>query len=181
MPSTVLILPGLGNSGPQHWQTLWEQAHPASPRVVQKSWDHPVCADWVAAIEGAVRRAGPESVLVAHSLACLAVAHWASAAHAPIKAAMLVAVPNSQRESFPKEAQGFAETPTVRFDFPSLVVASTDDPYGLSGKRRAPGAVWAATIATGALGHINANSGIGDWPEGFGLLKHLLGRSSALC
>ena len=177
MSDPVLILPGLGNSGPQHWQTLWEQAHPDFLRVVQKSWDHPVCADWVAAIEGAVRRAGPESVLVAHSLACLAVAHWASAAHAPIKAAMLVAVPNSQRESFPKEAQGFAETPTTPFDFPSLVVASTDDPYGSAENAERLARAWGSDYrCLGAFGHINANSGLGDWPEGFGLLKRLQGR-----
>ena len=24
----VLIVPGIGNSGPQHWQTLWERQHP---------------------------------------------------------------------------------------------------------------------------------------------------------
>lgn len=174
MSNTVLILPGLGNSGPQHWQTLWEQAHPDFVRVEQKSWDHPVCADWVAAIEDAVRRAGPEAVLVAHSLACLAVAHWASADHSPIKAAMLVAVPNSQRESFPKEAQGFAETPTARFDFPSLVVASTDDPYGSAENAERLARAWGSDYCCiGAYGHINASSGLGDWPEGFALLKQL--------
>ena len=177
MSSTVLILPGLGNSGPQHWQTLWEQAHPDFLRVVQKSWDHPVCADWVATIEGAVRRAEPEAVLVAHSLACLAVAHWASGDHAPIKAAMLVAVPNSQRESFPKEALGFAETPMARFDFPSLVVASTDDLYGSAENAERLARAWGSDYrCIGAYGHINATSGLGDWPAGYALLEQLRGR-----
>ena len=174
MPSTVLILPGLGNSGPQHWQTLWELAHPGFVRVVQKSWDHPVRADWVAAIEDAVRKAGPDVVLVAHSLACLAVAHWASADHSPIKAAMLVAVPNSQRESFPKEAVGFAETPTMRFDFPSLVAASADDPYGSAENAERLARAWGSDYrCIGAYGHINAGSGLGDWPAGWRLLESL--------
>lgn len=78
MSVSVLILPGIGNSGPQHWQTLWQNSHPDFVRVEQRDWDRPVCAEWVAALDAAVRAAGPQAVLVAHSLGCLAVAHWAA-------------------------------------------------------------------------------------------------------
>lgn len=174
MSTSVLILPGYGNSGPQHWQTLWEQSHPGFVRVQQRDWDHPVCNDWVVAIEDAVKRAGPEVVLVTHSLACLAVAHWAAQAHSPIKAALLVAVPNSTRPSFPKEAVGFAETPTQPFAFRSTVVVSDDDPYGSVANTERLAAAWGSRIVNiGPRGHINADSGLGDWPVGLELLKEL--------
>ncbi len=174
MSTSVLILPGLGNSGPLHWQTLWEQSNPGFVRVEQRSWDHPVCADWVEAIEAAVRCAGPEVMLVAHSLACLALAHWANEDHSPVKAALLVAVPNSTRPSFPKEAVGFAETPAPRFAFPSIVVASDDDPFGsVENAERLAAARGSRVVRIGSCGHINASSGLGDWPAGFELLKEL--------
>ena len=174
MSTSVLILPGIGNSGPQHWQTLWEESQPGFMRVQQRDWDNPICDEWVAAIEDAVKRAGPEVVLVAHSLACLAVAHWAAGPHSPIKAALLVAVPNAQQSSFPKDAIGFAETPTQRFAFRATVVVSDDDPYGAVGNTERLAAAWGSRVVrVGPRGHINADSGLGDWPAGFALLQEL--------
>ena len=180
MPANVLILPGIGNSGPQHWQTLWEQSNPGFVRVQQRDWDHPVCADWVAAIEDAVKRSGPDTVLVAHSLACLAVAHWAAGTdrrHSPVRAALLVAVPNSKRPGFPREAVGFADTPTEPFEFPSTVAVSDDDPFGSAENTERLAAAWGSRVVRiGPCGHINASSGLGDWPAGYALLKALLDR-----
>jgi len=171
----VLILPGIGNSGPLHWQTLWEQSNPGFVRVQQRDWDNPVCAEWVAVIEEAVKRAGPKVVLVAHSLACLAVAHWATGPHSPLKAALLVAVPNSKRPSFPREAVGFADTPTAPFSFRSTVVVSDDDPFGSAENAERLAAAWGSRVVRiGPHGHINADSGLGDWSEGYALLKPLL-------
>jgi serine hydrolase len=127
---SVLILPGIGNSGPQHWQSLWQQSNPEFVRVEQRDWDHPVCGEWVAALALAAKRAGAGAIVVAHSLACLVVAHWSAQQHAPIKAALLVAVPDPAGPDFPEVAIGFSVTPTQPFAFPSIVVASTDDPYG---------------------------------------------------
>jgi uncharacterized protein len=69
LSAKVLILPGIGNSGPLHWQSIWEQSHPEFVRFQQHDWDNPVCEEWVAVTEEAVRRTGPDVVLVAHSLA----------------------------------------------------------------------------------------------------------------
>ena len=77
MDIPVLILPGIGNSGPQHWQTLWELRHPQWQRVNLGDWDGPVCEDWVRSLDVAVQACPDPPVLVAHSLACLLVAHWA--------------------------------------------------------------------------------------------------------
>ncbi len=176
MPAAVLILPGIGNSGPLHWQSIWQQLHPEFVRVQQRDWDNPVCEEWVAAIEKAVRHVGPDVVLVAHSLACLVVAHWAANPHSPIKAALLVAVPNCTGPNFPAEAAGFSETPAQPLSFQSIVVVSKDDPYGSPEYSEQLAAAWGSRVVhIGSCGHINANSGLGAWPEGYELLSQLRG------
>ena len=74
----VLLVPGLWNSGPQHWQSLWSAAEPGFRRVEQTDWEAPARADWVAVLEAAVAEAGPQVVIAAHSLGCVTVAHWAA-------------------------------------------------------------------------------------------------------
>jgi predicted alpha/beta hydrolase family esterase len=177
MTQPLLILPGIGNSGPDHWQTLWEQGHPAAQRVRARDWNRPVCLDWVAALEAAVEHSGPQAVLVAHSLACLQLAHWAVSTTRRIRAALLVAVPDPTGPSFPAQAVGFAPVPLQRLAFPSTVVASSDDPYGsISHARRCAKAWGSRWVEIGAAGHINASSGLGDWPQGKGLLDELMAR-----
>lgn len=176
MQSTVLTFPGIGNSGPEHWQSLWEQSNPEFVRISQRDWDSPVCDDWASVLEHAVQRLGSSVVVVAHSLACLAVAHWAARPHSPIKAALLVAIPNPDGPSFPAEAIGFSPLPTQRFAFPSIVVASSNDPYGSLAHAEACTSAWGGRLVNiGAAGHINASSNLGRWPEGFGLLQQLCG------
>lgn len=170
----VLIIPGIGNSGPEHWQSRWESAEAGFVRVHQRDWDHPVCAEWVAAIESAVRSAGPAAVLVAHSLGCLALAHWAVSAHSPLRAALLVAVPDPAGANFPPVAIGFAEPPMQPLGFASTVVVSTDDPYGSAEQSARLAQVWGSRLVNiGACGHINAASGLGDWAFGRALLTDL--------
>lgn len=176
MSATVLIFPGIGNSGPEHWQSLWEHSHPEFVRISHRDWDHPVCEEWVAVLESTVQRIGSPAVIVAHSLACLVVAHWAARVHAPIKAALLVAVPDPEGPNFPAEAIGFAPPPKQPFSFPSILVASTDDPYGSLAHARACATAWGSRLVEiGAARHINADSGLGEWPEGYGLLQQLCG------
>jgi len=174
LSATVLILPGIGNSGPQHWQSLWEYAHPEFARVQQRDWDNPVCAEWAAAIEEAVKRAGPDVALVAHSLACLALAHWAATAHSPVRGALLVAVPDPRGPNFPKEAIGFSETPALPFSFRSIVVVSADDPYGSKEHAEGLAKAWGSRVVhIGNRGHINASSGLGGWAQGYELLEQV--------
>ncbi|WP_443192455.1 RBBP9/YdeN family alpha/beta hydrolase [Pseudomonas indica] len=174
MGDKVLILPGYGNSGPGHWQSLWQAAGPAFQRVEQRDWEHPVCAEWVAALEKAVAEAGDDCVLVAHSLACLLVAHWAAQTRQSVRAALLVALPDPSGPAFPSDASGFAPVPLMPLPFPSLVVASRDDPYGsLDFSRSCAGAWGSRWVDIGPAGHINGDSGLGDWPEGKRLLESL--------
>lgn len=177
MSTPVLILPGIGSSGPQHWQTYWEQANPDFVRVQQRDWDNPDCAEWAAALEAAVKATGSDqAIVVAHSLACLVVAHWAAAPHTPIKAALLVAVPDSSGPNFPAEAIGFATTPARKFDFRSIVVASTNDPYSALDHTSALASAWGSELVNvGDCGHINASSALGAWETGYEILARLRG------
>lgn len=176
MSSTVLTFPGIGNSGPQHWQSLWEQSNPAFVRISQRDWDKPVRDEWVAVLEGSIQHLGSSVVIVAHSLACLTVAHWAAKSHSPIKAALLVAPPNPDGPSFPAEAVGFSPLPMQQFSFPSIVVASTDDPYSSLAHAQMCASAWGSRLVTiGAAGHINGSSGLGQWHDGYELLQQLCG------
>lgn len=173
-PTTTLLLPGIGNSGADHWQSTWERARKNTRRVHQGDWDHPQCDRWSAALETAVLQSGPRTLLVAHSLGCLQLAHWAAQTRLSILAAMLVAVPDPCRPNFPKNAIGFAPVPLLGFSFPTILVASSDDPYGdIAYARRCANAWGSRLVEVGALGHINASSGLGGWPAGLALLDEL--------
>ncbi|WP_345158193.1 alpha/beta hydrolase [Pontibacter saemangeumensis] len=175
MRPNILIVPGLGNSGPQHWQTLWEQQHPAFLRVEQHDWEMPACRDWVAALDEAVMRHEPaQVVLVAHSLACVAVAFWANQHKRPIRAAMLVAPADSEADGFPAGSTGFTPIPLAPLPFRSLVVASTTDPYITDVRARQLAQAWGSDfVSIGAAGHINADAGFGEWEEGLELLQRI--------
>ncbi len=171
----ILILPGIHDSGPEHWQSLWLRQHPSMRRVVQRDWNHPVCSEWAAVLDDAVREAGPQTVLVAHSLACLQLAHWAANTRHRIRAAMLVAVPDPEGPAFPKEAIGFSGVPLQRFAFRSLVIGSSDDPYGGLPQAQRCAAAWGSElIELEGLGHINAASGLGEWGWGLAQLQRLI-------
>ena len=180
--SATIILPGYGGSGDAHWQTLWQARDPAMRRFRPASWDAPELGDWVAALDRAVAEPAEPPLLVAHSLACLLVPHWASRAGAsragasraarPVRGAFLVAPPDPDGPEFPVAATSFGEVPRGGLPFPALVVASTDDPYAAPDFARRCAAEWGAGfVVAGALGHINSASGLGEWPQGAALLE----------
>lgn len=170
----TLVLPGIGDSGPGHWQTLWEAREPRFRRVIQRDWEHPVCAEWTAALERAVAEPGPDTVLVAHSLGSLLATHWAVGTGLRIKAALLVAVPDPAGPDFPTEAEGFGVARQA-LPFRSIVVASRNDPYADIAFSRACAAAWGSELVDiGDAGHINAGSGLGEWPQGMALLRRLM-------
>ena len=167
----IVILPGIGGSGDLHWQTRWETNEPRCRRFQPADWNRPELKDWISALDRAVAAASKPPLLVAHSLACLLVAHWQKVSTAPVAGAFLVAVPNPQSEAFPVEAASFAGPPLGRFRFPSLIIASANDPYGTIEHARRKANQWGSGIVeVGELGHINEASGLGDWPQGKALL-----------
>jgi predicted alpha/beta hydrolase family esterase len=173
----VLIVPGLHGSGPAHWQTRWESLYPRTVRVAQRDWDHPDCAEWRSALESAIAAAPEPVVLVAHSLGCALVAHLATRPIAArVVAALLVAPADvDSPERTPPETRSFAPMPMAPLPFPATVVASDDDPYVTMARGQAFAAAWGATfVDAGRKGHLNADSQLGDWPEGRRHLEALL-------
>lgn len=177
MNHPVLIVPGIGNSGPAHWQSIWQSAHPAWRRLAVDDWDYVACNDWVSALDHQLGKNAADTVIVAHSLGCLAVVHWGARAGRSVRGALLVAVPDPTAQAFPRTAaSGFAPTPMERLPFPAIVVSSTDDPYGSSDYARACVRAWGCSLVdVGPKGHLNADSDLGDWSEGLRLLDALGG------
>jgi uncharacterized protein len=171
----ILIVPGIGNSGRQHWQTLWEQRHPEWRRLSQRDWEHPVCAEWVRALDTSLADYAAPPIIVAHSIGCLVLAHWASRSQRTVRGAFLVAVPDPMAPAFPSAARGFNPLPLVPFAFPSLIVTSADDTFGSLVHARQCADAWGSAFRDiGCAGHINAESGHGPWPEGLALFKHFV-------
>jgi hypothetical protein len=173
----VLLVPGLWNSGPEHWQSYWERGRRDCVRVEQKDWETPRRADWVAALGAAIADAPGEIVLAAHSLGCATVAHRAARADASMRAnvrgALLVAPADVDRPGFP--APDFAPMPMAPLPFRATLVASTNDEWLTIERAAELAAAWHSRLVNaGALGHVNSASELGMWPLGQQLLAELM-------
>lgn len=176
MPFQVLVLPGWHNSGPGHWQSLWASTH-GYTRVEQHDWQRPLRGDWSARLEEVVLGTAAPVVLVAHSLGCLLVAAWAAHSRhtAKVAGALLVAPPDVARDQLRPQLPGWAPPVLQPLPFRSTLVASRNDPYCSPAQARAYAAAWGATLVdAGEAGHINTESGLGDWPAGHQLLLDLM-------
>lgn len=165
---TILIVPGLYGSEPQHWQSRWEAELDDTKRVEQADWNQPVLDAWLAALVAEVRRA-PGAILVGHSLGATLIAHLAARhPELPVGAALLVAPADPEvRGSRVPGLASFAPLPLEPFGFPAIVVASRTDPYMAQDRARVLANLWeAAFVDAGNAGHINVASGHGGWPEG---------------
>jgi uncharacterized protein len=210
----TLILPGWQNSGPAHWQSLWEAKY-GDQRVVQHDWMRPLRGDWItrleevllqknehfgknicgleaemaSKIEGKLSSTGmnatqasevADTLLVAHSLGCHLVAAWAALSKNThrIRGALLVAPPDAQREDFPVEMKSWRQPVLQTLPFPSICVISSNDPFcGLAAGRQMAQAWGSECMELGDKGHINADSGLADWPQGRALLERLAARA----
>ena len=176
---TCLTVPGLGGSGPDHWQSVWERERRDCDRIELGCWDSPQRNVWIGRIDDAVRRASGPVVLVAHSLGCLAVAWWAGLlgqdVTGPVAGALLVAPPDVERQDAPEVLRRFAPTPRAPLPFPAILVASSDDPYCSLKRAEEMAAGWLADfVSVEERGHLNAESRLGAWREGQQLLDLLL-------
>lgn len=179
----ILVVPGLENSGPTHWQSLWEREREDCRRVDLGMWDRPHRNTWVNKLNAAVAEADRPVVFVAHSLGCHAVAWWnalerpgAGSPHGnKVLGALLVAPPSVEGAPLDSRLAAFAPTVREKLAFPSILAASRDDPYASFGLSRKLARRWGSKLVdAGWLGHINARSGIGNWPFGQHLLHRLL-------
>lgn len=173
---TVLILPGWQNSGPTHWQSLWQQ-QAGYVRVEQHDWLRPLRGDWITRLEDVVLSVDAPVVLVAHSLGCQLVAAWAGISHHTqrVKGALLVAAADVACAELREVLPSWSPLVLKRLPFPSTLVLSQDDPYCSLERSHEFAQTWGSTVVNiGAAGHINADAGLGDWPQGHALLQHII-------
>lgn len=178
----ILIVPGLHNSGPDHWQSRWEAEISGSRRVEMGMWDNPHRNTWVNQLNLAIHRADRPVILVAHSLGCHAVAWWAEyeqpGADSPVVGALLVAPPEVEGCNVDHRIQRFAPLVENPLPFKSIVAASRNDPFARFSETKRIARQWGSRLGdAGHVGHINASSGIGDWYYGKFLLGQLIAQT----
>ena len=180
----VLLIPGLGGSGPDHWQSRWNANLPTARRVVQADWEKPGLAAWRDRIVEEVAREARPVVLVAHSLGVFAAVHAApflakGECNGKVKGAFLVAPPSAKvLAGLDALDPAFLTVPGEPLPFPSLMIASRNDPFASFAESEVLArTLGAELIDAGLSGHINSESGHGPWPEGLmrfaGFLKTL--------
>ncbi len=178
-----LIVPGWQGSPDEHWQSHWQRSLPGSERVQQRDWLQPERADWVAELEQSIATDPRPTLLIAHSLGCITVAHWAATARPGllnlVRGALLVAPADVQRPHCPQALQNFAPIPHQPLPFPTLLVGSDNDSAASAARARELAKDWGSELVMlNGAGHINVQSGHRHWEEGFAYLYRLQRRST---
>jgi predicted alpha/beta hydrolase family esterase len=176
----VIIVPGLSNSGDDHWQTHWQRQIAGSTRVVQDDWETPRLDRWLERLAATVAER-PGAILVGHSLGALLIAHLAEHhPRLPVAGALLVAPADADaatragRTLRDITAGSFNPMPLSPLPFPTVLAASRNDPYLGFSRARALARLWEARFADlGVAGHVNVASGHGSWPDGLKLLEQV--------
>ena len=169
--TSIIIVPGWRDSGPGHWQTLWAERLPQARRVVQDDWHTPTRSAWVARLEETVLEQPGPVVIVAHSLGCITTAHMRPEAAARVRGALLVAPADPERRAVLSD---FAPVPYAALPYRSILVASSNDPYCPIRLAGAYARAWGSEfVRLQNAGHINVDSGHGEWPLGRALLQSL--------
>ncbi|HEY1392967.1 MAG TPA: alpha/beta hydrolase [Methylibium sp.] len=173
----ILILPGLFNSGPEHWQSRWEVLH-GDRRVEQDDWDWPKRGDWMARLDEVLLSSEQPALLAAHSLGCQLVAAWAAHSRhtGRVRGALLVAPPDTEGEDLPPQLACWRPIPLQHLPFAATAVVSSNDPFCALERASLMSQAWGANmVLAGPRGHLNGESGLGDWPDGRALLQALNG------
>lgn len=173
-----LILPGWQGSPDDHWQSHWQRTLPNSGRVEQDDWLLPQRQAWVSELDRSVASVSGAVVLIAHSLGCVTVAHWAASASrealSRVRGALLVAPADVERVDCPEPLRNFAPLPVVSLPFPSLLVGSDNDAAASPERAVALGRQWGSQVSIlSGVGHINVKSGHHRWDQGFAFLYRL--------
>lgn len=173
----IRIIPGVNNSDSNHWQSIWEKKY-GFQRINQEEWADPQYSDWSKnLIEALEEESDEDNVLVAHSLGCILVAKTLPIIRKHTKAIFLVAPPDLNKEAFEEFLGSFKGMQETNLNIPGILVYSENDPYSTGEFCKALGEKWGLeTVSVGRKGHINSDSNIGEWDEGYALFQKLLSR-----
>lgn len=172
----IVIVPGWRDSGPGHWQSLWAERLAGAVRVRQDDWITPSRKAWVASIAQTITEQDGPVVVVAHSLGCIATTHLPPEAAGRIQGALLVAPADPERRAVLSD---FAPVPYQKLRYRNILVASGNDPYCPVRLAGAYARAWGSEfVRLQDAGHINTESGHGEWPLGIALLQSLVSGGS---
>lgn len=175
----ILLVPGLGNCGPGHWQRRWLDKMATAQWVEQDDGDTPLREDWVEQLTRAIMMATRPVVLVGHSLGVSTIIHTsARLTDTKVRGAFLAAPPDlDENPEVPPAAIGFAQVPRDPLPFPSLLIASDSDPVCTVARAADMANCWGSELhQAGDAGQINEASGHGPWPEGLMMFTRLMQR-----
>jgi len=173
MSTRIIIVPGWRDSGPGHWQSLWAQRYAHAVRVRQDNWLMPARTPWVETLSRTILAQPGPVVVVAHSLGCITTTHLPPEVEARISGALLVAPADPERRAVLAD---FAPAPSRKLPYRSILVASSNDPFCPIRLAGAYARNWGSEfVRVPDAGHINVESGHGEWPLGVALLQSLVG------
>jgi len=181
MSPTFLIVPGLRDHMPDHWQTILERKLPNARSVPRRTQDKLSCATWVADLDRSLAEIDGPVVLVAHSGGVMMVVHWAQNHSRAIRGALLAAPADLESplpDGYPTHEalrhNGWLPIPRSPLPFPSIVAASTNDPLGDYSRVAGFASAWGSRLVdVGNVGHLNPASGFGEWPQAETLVREL--------
>ena len=174
-------IPGLRNSGEDHWQTRWEKKYPNDfIRIEQDDWEAPNCEAWTNRLEEVLSQHDlSEAILIGHSVGCATIVNWFSKFQHSVKGVLLVAPSDVERGDYPKYITGFIPLYLQALPFPSIVVASTNDHVTDFERAEYFADIWGSKLVEIENGgHLEKMQGNEDWSEGIQLLKELAGKST---
>jgi predicted alpha/beta hydrolase family esterase len=176
-----LIVPGWQGSAAEHWQSHWQRSLPNSARVEQADWLNPDRDAWVSELQRNIASDPRPTLLIAHSLGCITVAHWAAQASLEllqrVRGALLVAPADVERANCPAALQNFAPIPHQPLPFPSHRIGSDNDSAASAARAIELACHWGSEAAIlSCAGHINVKSGHQRWEQGFAYLYRLQNR-----
>ncbi len=171
--TAILVVAGHMGPGPDHWQSRLISKLSSARLVEQADWVHGSLPVAINALVEAVAAAEKPVVFVAHSVGASLVAHSIAALTTrgvidKVRGAYLVVPPN---EAALRGLNGidplFASVPRDPLPFPSLLVATSNDPHSTMEDSAELALAWGAQLVeAGEAGHIDHRSGHGPWPEG---------------
>lgn len=179
------MVTGYTDSGPDHWQTRWQNKLKTARRVDQQDWYKPVVEEWTASFLDTIRKASNPVVIVAHSLGCMVVVQGAmqfdDLLRQKVRGAFLVAPPDVENANIkPRHLMTFGPYPRDPMPFPSVLVASRNDGFCQYKIADDMAASWGSLLVdAGNQGHINSQSGHGPWPEGLMVFSKFISRLKA--
>ncbi|MBO8190495.1 alpha/beta fold hydrolase [Streptomyces oryzae] len=179
--TTVVIVPGLRDRVPDHWQTILADKIANARTIPPLTHDRLSRDAQISALDDVLSDISGPVVIVAHSAGVMTTAHWARRHSRPVNGALLAAPPdfdNPLPPGYPTpetlRENGWTPVPRTPLAFPSIVAASTNDPLAAFHRVADLARDWGSRLEElGPVGHLNPASGYGEWHQAQEFVREL--------